>query len=201
MCVDNMIDTAWACCQKTGAGANWCNLAGHWYDVRKEFCDERDGTHYKFTTIARKSAGLGGAYVATWMAENLNFSQNVPEDQGKCREDNCATYGRFYTWEAAMSYCPDGWHLPTQAEFDALIDAVGKTSTAYKASGSNTSGFSALQAGYIDAEGNPVGTTDTFWSTTEKDATHSYRLYVGASVYTTTASVKTTYRQVRCVKD
>jgi uncharacterized protein (TIGR02145 family) len=33
--------------------------------------------------------------------------------------------GRFYTWEEAQTACPDGWRLPTAAEWDSLGDVAG----------------------------------------------------------------------------
>ena len=207
MCVNDQIDTAWACCQKTGVGDNWCKAESHWYDVRKEFCDNRDGTHYKYTTIAKKGAGTGDSYVATWMAENLNYSLNVPESEGRCREDNCETYGRFYTWEAAVSYCPDGWHLPTQAEYTALINAVGKRTTAFRDDGTNTSGFSALGGNFITSDGTLNSTSKIcyFWSATEATAgSTSYRLYIGTlttNIQATNESDQDAYLNVRCIKD
>lgn len=30
--------------------------------------------------------------------------------------DNAASYGRLYTWEAAIEATPTGWHLPTKEE-------------------------------------------------------------------------------------
>jgi len=73
------------------------------------------------------------------MAENLNY--DVPGS--KCYGNdpaNCAKYGRLYDWQMAMALlpscvslscasqisiphkgiCPDGWHIPTNAEWDAL---------------------------------------------------------------------------------
>jgi len=73
------------------------------------------------------------------MAENLNF--DVPGS--KCYGDNpanCETYGRLYNWIMAMDFtsvcisyscaervnvphkgiCPDGWHIPTNVEWDKL---------------------------------------------------------------------------------
>jgi uncharacterized protein (TIGR02145 family)/uncharacterized repeat protein (TIGR02543 family) len=63
-----------------------------------------------------------------WMAENLNR-----ETEGSwCYEnssDSCAKYGRLYTWNAAMTACPSGWHLPTRDEWGALARAAGGTDT------------------------------------------------------------------------
>jgi len=59
-----------------------------------------------------------------WMAENLNCDVNG----SKCYDDNpanCAIYGRLYNWTTAKKVCPDGWHLPSKAEWEALKTYVG----------------------------------------------------------------------------
>jgi uncharacterized protein (TIGR02145 family) len=41
---------------------------------------------------------------------------------------NCRTYGRLYTWEAAVHACQNlggGWHLPSHAEWEGLAAAYG----------------------------------------------------------------------------
>jgi hypothetical protein len=64
-----------------------------------------------------------------WMAKNLNcnVSGSVCYNNDPA---NCDTYGRLYNWTAAKTVCPTGWHLPSDAEWDALITAVGGPSTA-----------------------------------------------------------------------
>ena len=54
-----------------------------------------------------------------WMAHNLN------RDIGGsfCYDNdslNCEKYGRLYTWKAAQYACPEGWRLPTHADFREL---------------------------------------------------------------------------------
>ena len=93
----------------------------------------------------------------TWMAENLNYADSIatPNLAGnswcyKNSADNCAKYGRLYTWTGAMDIddsnlsartsavisgpwqgvCPAGWHVPTAAEWTTLENAVGGRSTA-----------------------------------------------------------------------
>ena len=41
-------------------------------------------------------------------------------------------YGNLYNWAAVSSgrLAPAGWHVPTQAEWDNLINALGGTSVA-----------------------------------------------------------------------
>lgn len=76
--------------------------------------DSRDGKAYMIVTIGNQ----------TWMAENLNYRTSG----SKCYNNNenyCDTYGRLYTWREALSVCPDGWHLPSKAEFTALTERLG----------------------------------------------------------------------------
>ena len=103
--------------------------------------DSRDGQSYKVVKIGKQ----------IWMAQNLNFET----DDSYCyddQEENCAKYGRLYTWTAAMDgegwfsgdavgcgdgkkcsptypvhgICPTGWHLPSSDEWETLLTTVGK---------------------------------------------------------------------------
>ena len=87
--------------------------------------------------------------------------------------------------------CPSGWHLPSKAEWETLFNAVGGQSTAGKVlkatSGWNSSGngtdafgFSVLPAGYryIDGINRYEGDYAFFWSSTEYDSDHAYKMYL-----------------------
>jgi len=112
--------------------------------VGEMITDSRDGQRYRIVTIGTQ----------TWMAQNLNYKvdsswwyrdnkadsatyYNSPIDQG-------ATYGRLYTWAAAMGLhdscntkscsslvsakhqgaCPNGWHVPSDNEWKKLTDTT-----------------------------------------------------------------------------
>ena len=120
-------------------------------DIEYEvFEDERDGNCYKSVLIGD----------LIWMAENLNYadSSTTPVLIGAnyCiggNSDSCQLYGRFYTHMAALEVCPNGWRLPTLADFkdlqkNASDPALKSTGWEWKNSpATNTSGFSALPVG------------------------------------------------------
>ena len=155
MCDDGQVESAIACCIKEGQNDKWCE--GHsnsLFDVRKQFCDSRDGQPYKFTAINIKNESGNVIYSETWMAQNLNYA-GTGADESACID--CETIGRFYTWPAAMSYCPDGWRLPTMAEFAALNNAVDdgqrmlklKVNYGWSPAGTDEYGFSLMQSSYM----------------------------------------------------
>ena len=138
-----------------------------------------------------------------WLKENLNVGTMINGSSNQtnngtiekyCYEDNpdnCDIYGGLYQWDEMMQYttqegvqgiCPEGWHLPTDAEYctvtkflDPSVNcgAVGYSGThaggKMKATGTiqggdglwnepnagatNESGFSGLPAGYRDTGG------------------------------------------------
>lgn len=141
-------------------------------------------------------------------------------------ETNCDTYGGLYQWDEAMQYnpsdagpvgttqgiCPSGWHIPTSAEFQTLSAAVSNSGNALKAkgqgelpdgAGTNTSGFSALLAGYSNGIFIGLGYNTYFWSSTEYDGENAYYLYLN---YTSDqVSLFNEHKDqgfsVRCLKD
>jgi len=112
----------------------------------------------------------------TWMAENLNRNTSNSWCYGD-DASNCAKYGRLYTWDAAMSACPNGWRLPAQEDWDGLAQASGDTSTAGTAlksnapnwDGTNDLGFSALPGGSRGSAGTflGIGSSGYWWTATD----------------------------------
>jgi uncharacterized protein (TIGR02145 family) len=39
--------------------------------------------------------------------------------------DNYTNYGALYNWPASLNACPEGWHLPTDAEWTILTTYLG----------------------------------------------------------------------------
>ena len=224
MCVDGKVEDAIDCCVPKGQNKNWCSGHGSSsYDVRKQFCDTRDGHPYAFTTITKRNEDDEVVYSRTWMAENLKYT-NTQEDEHVARstEDaDCLTNGCYYTWNAAKSYCPDGWALPSRDEYQALIDIYGTAAPATKAyllegpNGEtydyNESGFSAIYSKYygIVALGEETGYAwegsdegSYFWTSDAPANGAAYRFFVGTgSANVTQATNRLNYLSVRCIKD
>jgi len=168
---------------------------GEYYRPSSEFCSGNtiyqkcNGENYSPTTHVCTEYGLlkiAKIGTQTWMAENLN--RNV--SGSKCYDNNsanCNMYGRLYNWATAMTVCPSGWHLPTDAEWDVLMTAVGggtklKASSGWNSNGNGTNdyGFSALPGGVGGSDGGfgNVGNVGSWWSATEYNASNAYRLSI-----------------------
>ena len=194
-----------------------------------EITDSRDGQVYKTIDV--------GNY--TWFAQNLNLEYNDGEGNScpGSDPDSCAKYGRMYTWAAAMDtagvystqalecgagkvcwlidpvqgVCPEGWHLPSNAEWRLLVEAAGGESTAAEAlkstkgwvwNSSNTSGTDDLGFSAIP---NGPGEYGYFWSGTENSNISGYRLRLMGDATTSThlgdGTKSTAMNAVRCVKE
>ncbi len=157
LCGDESYDVATEFCLY---GWIYSLCGGKNYDVTAEYCDGdslvyvgkgaftdgRDGQTYKTVKIGSQ----------TWMAENLNYNYQTSScGYGNAETDNrdCATYGRLYTWAAAMDsaalfskngkycgysktcsvskpvrgVCSEGWHLPDTTEWKTLRNFVANS--------------------------------------------------------------------------
>ena len=200
-----------------------------------------EGNLYKTVVIGTK----------VWMAENLKvtkFNDNtditlasadvdwiVLTGAGYCwysndPDFNKPVYGALYNWHAANSanICPTGWHVATDAEYNALETSLGlaqadvdiwgwrgtdhgskmKSATGWNAgeNGTNTSGFTALPGGYryySDGEYNGQNSIGYFWTATEHDTDRGwYRRLDGNSAAVYKASTdKRAGKSIRCVKN
>ncbi|MDD2621843.1 MAG: FISUMP domain-containing protein [Bacteroidales bacterium] len=193
------------------------------------FTDLRDGNVYKIVSIGNQ----------VWMAENLRYLPSVvgPETGSETApyyyvydyngtnitdaktSSNYSTYGVLYNWQASKTACPEGWHLPTDAEWTELIEFLGgeevaggklkETGTTHWISpntdASNETGFTALPAGYRDNNGNFIhfGYNSYWWSATEiygDYAWYTYLHYNYSIASRHTRSQEMGY-SIRCIKD
>jgi uncharacterized protein (TIGR02145 family) len=139
--------------------------------------------------------------------------------------------GRLYQWSAAMNnstteraqgVCPTGWHVPSDCEWMYLEDTLGMTTTLQQTNGwrgtqgrdlstltlataTNSSGFTALFAGFrgIDGTFYKRGSRGFWWSSSASSATDAYSRYLnnsyaGVNRYSGSKALGFT---VRCLKD
>jgi uncharacterized protein (TIGR02145 family) len=133
---------------------------------------------------------------------------------------SAGTYGYLYNWFAVTDprgLAPEGWHIPSNAEWQTLIDYLGGDNVASgklketvhwnspNTGATNESGFSALPGGYRNDNGrfDSIGTNAHFWSSTEYD--RGYAWYHALGYDTSGARRYDDYKQhgfsVRCVRD
>ena len=160
--------------------------------------DSRDDQTYRIANIGSQ----------VWMAENLNYDTLGSACFGN-ELDSCAKYGRLYSAGQAQTVCPEGWHLPSQAEFEELLGSVENDFDNLKAEewgGEDTYGFSALPAGKNDVLAGEFTTWQfiTGWWLQASSGSYSSPLY-GVSDYSYhsgfTSDDSENGFSVRCVMD
>ncbi|NTW56563.1 MAG: hypothetical protein HGB20_05915 [Chlorobiaceae bacterium] len=136
------------------------------------------------------------------------------------RNENGVTYGKLYNWYAVYDprgLAPAGWHVASDAEWTELVTALGgekaagarlKSKVLWKSpvvGADNSSGFSALPAGYRSSNGtfSQLGTNAGFWTSTGENSFSAWyrNLFNSYSAVYRTSSSKTQGFSVRCVKD
>jgi uncharacterized protein (TIGR02145 family) len=207
-----------------------------------ELRDFRDGKAYATVQIGTQC----------WMAENMNVGTRIDESEDQTDNNTiekycytigplsfCDDYGGLYQWDEMMQYvttegaqgiCPEGWHLPSDAEWKTMemylgmpqedanrigcrgTDEGGKlkeTGTSHWLSpntgASNSSGFTAVGGGFSD-KGTPafynLNAYGYFWSSSKigSYAWHRHLFYDDAMINRFKYILTMGY-SVRCVRD
>jgi len=170
-----------------------------------------------------------------WMAENLNYILPVsplsgvntrstvsPSNCYNNKPENCKKYGRLYNWVDAMVACPKGWHLPNNAEWEALLDFAGGKSIAGRklkaqnewaggGSGTDEYGFSALPGGFLSMPGGGSASARWYsassnggWWSASMRGEHVYRMSMvsgNSNVNSAIDYATSGLSSVRCVQD
>lgn len=141
----------------------------------------------------------------TWMAKNLAI-----DDGGEGITIINNNY--YYTRDAArrIAETVNGWHLPSQSEFNSLISNGGgftglaSTETWTSGGGTNSSGFTALALGNLSSDDtvNAAGIGCALWTSTDYYFMNMYHTStdVGCSVISSSA-FNTRKLGVRLIKD
>ena len=170
------------------------------------FIDPRDGQVYTTATI-------GGR---VWFTENLRGAFGTAKAYNN-DEANVPTFGRVYNGLDAAAYAPPGWHLPTKAEWDALVALGGGQTTAggkLKANsalwtpntGTDDFGFAGLPAGQYSVSfgWNYLHTNATFWASDILIANSQWDYWLnGSNAFVSTGQSDRTrfWLSVRYIKD
>jgi uncharacterized protein (TIGR02145 family) len=117
------------------AGPVYINVQNSFFSCGGDLTDVRDSKTYKTTMVAGRC----------WMAQNLAYGTTLdppsqPQTDNCINEKYCLTtdptctaYGALYQWDELMQYgftsgnqgiCPPEWHLPTEAEWQVLINNI-----------------------------------------------------------------------------
>jgi uncharacterized protein (TIGR02145 family) len=129
---------------------------------------------------------------------------------------NKPSYGALYNFYAMSNskFCPAGWHVPNDAEWQTLIGFVGDVNTAsnkLKEAGTahwntdfgatNESGFTALPGGYYWAGSYYTIRYGGLWWSTNSTTTSSSYLQLGSKCELITFNSKGYGFSVRCIRD
>lgn len=189
-----------------------------------------DGKVYKTVTIGNQE----------WMVENLNVEHYrngdvIPQIQDADRwtilttgawcyyennPENGRKYGKLYNWYSvndARGLAPEGWHVPSDAEWTQLTDFLGGEkvagdklkATTFRTSintvATNSSGFTAIPSGSAESTGYfyNIGEGVLFWATSEFNFVNAwYRgLWFSYSNVYLNYGNKNSGMSVRCVRD
>jgi uncharacterized protein (TIGR02145 family) len=125
-----------------------------------------------------------------WLASNLNFGTILASFQDQrdnciaekyCYNDNpvnCTNHGGLYQWDEVMrfdetpadqGYCPPGWHIPSENDWNILFAVyINSAFAGSPLKYSGYSGFNALLSGarYINRGWDFQGFATFFWSST-----------------------------------
>jgi uncharacterized protein (TIGR02145 family) len=168
------------------------------------FTDSRNGKTYQTVKIGNQ----------VWMAENLNYPTANGSWCYNNQNSNCVKYGRLYNWQTALKVCPQGWHLPSDTEWQQLIDFAGnnsavklKAKSGWNNNGNGTDdyGFSALPGGGLQDYGKfyDLGKDGEWWSSTHAIPGYSWGRLMShfvSDVIRGTAD-KNWGQSVRCLKN
>ena len=203
------------------------NVRGPNAGCSSSMTDFRDNAVYLTRLIAGKC----------WMMENLRYGTmiNTPlqpqtdnclvEKYCLSSDANCTTYGGLYQWDELIQYgatagpnyqgvCPPGWHIPSQQEWQDLINAVANVTPGDGMAAGTLKdpygNFNALLKGvfYLNnlwayTSGNPAVTM--FWTSTQYASNPDRVVVRGLNNYnysvSFSASSKANAFPVRCIQD
>ena len=159
-----------------------------------------------------------------WMQTNLDFGTTISDLIHQT--DNCivekydrhvspVTRHAFYEWDEVMRYdatpglqglCPPGWHIPTEPEWNTLLNFYqGNSQAGYPLKDPFLNGFKAQTSGffYLNSTWSFTDFATMFWSSTMTDQTRAYAHGINTIDHSVSlyAGLKANGFSVRCLKD
>jgi uncharacterized protein (TIGR02145 family) len=193
------------------------NLPSSIFSCGNNLLDVRDNKTYATIQIGSQC----------WLATNLNYGTILASSQDQrdnciaekyCFNDNpvnCANHGGLYQWDEVMrfdetpadqGFCPPGWHIPSENDWNILFAVYinsGFAGSPLKYSG--YSGFNALLSGarHINRGWDFNGFATFFWSSTPRSDNKAWahgmnEVDPSVSLY---PSSRVNAFSVRCLKD
>ena len=228
------------------------DVSGAFYDYRVYAFTSNNTSEYSNTAGVAVIFDIDGNIyemiqigTQVWMAENLKVTKYRNGDPIPTAYNNSAwsalttgayatynddasntdTYGLLYNWyvvDNSLNIAPEGWHVPTDAEWQILVDYLGGSNIAggkLKEMGAthwlnpntgatNESGFTALPGGNCYSGTGfyyYLGYYGYFWSSTESIYNSNHAWYWGLTYYYSYVNRGGEYKNygfsIRCVKD
>ncbi len=202
-------------------------IGTQWWMAENMRCNKYDTQSTRAgATLSTSSSSTYAPYYTDGRNATTSYSGNLTSEQRN-------KLGYLYNWAAAVGLasesaaqnqasnfsgnrqgiCPNGWHVPTDAEWSTLANYVGsnagkklKATSGWYSGGNGTDDyfFAALPAGI--ANGSTVGSVGSiaiFWTATLDNsgiAYHRYLSNIGDGLYSDNY-VEGNAQSVRCVKD
>jgi uncharacterized protein (TIGR02145 family) len=162
-----------------------------------------------------------------WLASNLNFGTTIPStsiQRDNCINEkyclnniagNCTSYGGLYQWDemmrydnqpAAQGFCPPGWHVPTENDWNSLFaQYISNGFAGAPLKNTGYSGFDAFPSGarHNNASWDFLNFAIMYWSSTQEASDKAWAHGMNAinpsvSYY---PGSKTHAFAIRCVQD
>ena len=220
----NFVYSAWSSC-------NSDNMQTRTYTSSSSGCTPpTDSTQRSCISVILSSVVIG---TQTWTTKNLDVETYrngdvIPQVKDKTAWGNLSTgawcynitangstYGKLYNWYAVndpRGLAPNGYYIPSDADWKILTDYLGGESVAGTKmksniawNGNNSSGFAGLPGGYRKYDGpfNSIGAYGYWWSSSEYDANLAW--YRGLSSNNDNVSSYNDYKlygfSVRCLRE
>ena len=185
------------------------------------------------TESERAGATLSTPSSSTYTPYYVDVTNVITPYSGNLTSEQRSKLGYLYNWAAAVGLatesaannqtssfsgkrqgiCPNGWHVPTDAEWSTLKNYVGsnagtklKATSGWYSGGNGTDdySFAALPAGYVYVSTvDDVGSYAYFWTATPNSSLGAYSRYLNY-IYDSLYSdyyYKYVAQSVRCIKN